>query len=73
MKRKLKIGEHLFIPVMHGETIIDSQGKPRIYASEANFDKNATFAFCDADLYEYAPIRYRDFWGNWHNINEVIE
>lgn len=68
MKRYISIKDHLFVPIKNGKSIVDSQGKPRIYESVESFERNAKFSFCDAELIEFAPIRWRDEDEEWHDI-----
>lgn len=55
MANTIKKGESLFIPFRGGESIYDSQLKPRIYKTKEQYDR-FSYRFGDAEMVEYAPV-----------------
>jgi hypothetical protein len=55
MANTIKKGESLFIPFKNGESIYDSQLKPRIYKTKEQFDR-FSYHFKDAEMVEYAEV-----------------
>lgn len=52
---RYKYGEHIFIPFKNGETITDSQLRPKMYKSRDAYIKYSGEKD-DVELVEYAPI-----------------
>ena len=55
MANTIKKGESLFIPFKDGESIYDSQLKPRMYKTKEQYDK-FSYRFGDAEMVEYAEV-----------------
>lgn len=55
MANSIKRGESLFIPFKNGESIYDSQLKPRMYKTKEQYDK-FVYHFQDAEMVEYAEV-----------------
>lgn len=56
MARIIKKGQHIFIAFQDGESVLDSQLRPRMYKSREQFEKSFP-AWRDgkAELVEYSP------------------
>ena len=64
MATHIKRGESLFIPFENGESLLDSQLKPRIYKSVQNFDKafpKHIFERKNIEVVEYKEVK-RGYW-----------
>ena len=55
MANTIKKGESLFIPFKNGESIYDSQLKPRMYKTKDQYDR-FSYRFKDAEMVEYAEV-----------------
>ena len=55
MANTIKRGESLFIPFKNGESIYDSQLKPRMYKTKEQYDR-FSYHFKDAEMVEYAEV-----------------
>ena len=55
MANTIKKGESLFIPFKNGESIYDSQLKPRMYKTKEQYDK-FSYHFKDAEMVEYTEV-----------------
>ena len=55
MANTIKKGESLFIPFKNGESIYDSQLKPRMYKTKEQYDR-FSYRFDDAEMVEYAEV-----------------
>lgn len=55
MANAIKKGESLFIPFKNGESIYDSQLKPRMYKTKEQYDR-FSYRFDDAEMVEYAEV-----------------
>ena len=55
MANNIKKGESLFIPFKNGESIYDSQLKPRMYKTKEQYDR-FSYRFKDAEMVEYAEV-----------------
>ena len=55
MANTIKKGESLFIPFKNGESIYDSQLKPRMYKTKEQYDR-FSYHFKDAEMVEYAEV-----------------
>ena len=55
MANTIKKGESLFIPFKNGESIYDSQIKPRMYKTKEQYDR-FSYRFDDAEMVEYAEV-----------------
>lgn len=55
MANTIKKGESLFIPFENGESIYDSQLKPRMYKTKEQYDK-FSYHFKDAEMVEYREV-----------------
>ena len=60
MANTIKKGESLFIPFKNGESIYDSQLKPRMYKTKEQYDKYS-YRFGDAEMVEYVEVVH----GRW--------
>lgn len=64
MASHIKRGESLFIPFRNGQSISDSQCKPRMYKSVANFEKSFpahNHGTKGIEMVEYVEVRH----GEW--------
>lgn len=64
MAKKIGKGESVFIPFRNGESIGDSQSRPRLYLSRDAFEKHFPKHYLGTehvDLVEYAPVEH----GRW--------
>jgi hypothetical protein len=60
MANTIKRGESLFIPFKNGESIYDSQLKPRMYKTKEQYDR-FNYHFKDAEMVEYTEaVRCKD-------------
>ena len=65
MASYIKRGESLFIPFKNGESIYDSQLKPRMYKTKDLYDR-FSYHFAGAEMVEYAEVvRCKDC-GHYH-------
>ena len=55
MANTIKRGESLFIPFKNGESIYDSQLKPRMYKTKEQYDR-FSYHFKDAEMVEYTEV-----------------
>lgn len=55
MASYIKRGESLFIPFKNGESIYDSQLKPRMYKTTELYDR-FSYHFAGAEMVEYAEV-----------------
>ena len=55
MANTIKRGESLLIPFKNGESIYDSQLKPRMYKTKEQYDR-FSYHFGDAEMVEYAEV-----------------
>ena len=55
MASYIKKGESLFIPFKNGESIYDSQLKPRMYKTKELYDR-FSYHFAGAEMVEYAEV-----------------
>ena len=55
MANTIKKGESLFIPFKNGESIYDSQLKPRMYKTKEQYDR-FSYRFKDAEMVEYVEV-----------------
>ena len=55
MASYIKRGESLFIPFKNGESIYDSQLKPRMYKTKDLYDR-FSYHFAGAEMVEYAEV-----------------
>ena len=55
MANTIKKGESLFIPFKNGESIYDSQLKPRMYKTKEQYDR-FSYRFDDAEMVEYTEV-----------------
>lgn len=70
MANTIKKGESLFIPFKNGESIYDSQLKPRMYKTKEQYDR-FSYRFKDAEMVEYTEVvRCKDckHWNEQDNI-----
>ena len=64
MARILKYGESIYIPFLDGESVLDSQNRPRMYKSKEKFDESYPWHREKSPvLVEYAPVAQ----GMWLN------
>lgn len=57
MARAIKQVQHIFIAFQGGESVLDSQLRPRMYKSREQFEKSfPAFREGNAELIEYAPV-----------------
>lgn len=55
MANTIKKGESLFIPFKNGESVYDSQLKPRMYKTKEQYDRFG-YRFKDAEMVEYVEV-----------------
>lgn len=69
MARAIKQGQSVYIPFVNGESVFDSQNRPRMYKSVEQFSKSyPRFRLEKPDLIEYVPVvRCREckHWEDW--------
>ena len=66
----IKRGESLFIPFRNGQSIMDSQLKPRMYKSMQNFAKafpTHNYGTENIEVVEYAEVKH----GEWKLVSET--
>lgn len=64
MARAIKEGQSIYIPFVDGESVFDSQNKPRMYKSVEQFERSyPRFRLKEPKLVEYAPVVH----GKWEN------
>lgn len=85
MAKKICKGDSVFIPFRNGESISDSQLKPRMYMSRESFTNHFPGHYLgtkDVELVEYAPVVHgrweavHDGWGrcpNCHRMDSIHE
>lgn len=57
MASKMKQGQSVYIPFIDGESVLDSQNRPRMYKTVEQFQKSYPgIHFENPDLQEYAPV-----------------
>lgn len=57
MARAIKQGQSIYIPFVNGESVFDSQNRPRMYKSVEQFQKSyPSFRLEKPDLVEYSPV-----------------
>lgn len=57
MARAIKQGQSIYIPFVNGESVFDSQNRPRMYKSVEQFQKSyPSFRLEKPELVEYAPV-----------------
>lgn len=57
MARAIKQGQSIYIPFINGESVFDSQNRPRMYKSVEQFKKSyPVFRLEKPELVEYAPV-----------------
>lgn len=62
MARAIKQGQSIYIPFVKGESVFDSQNRPRMYKSVEQFQKSyPSFRLENPELVEYAPVVH----GRW--------
>lgn len=72
MANTIKRGESLFIPFKNGESIYDSQLKPRMYKTKEQYDK-FSYRFGDAEMVEYVEVvRCKDC-KEFHRADDRLE
>lgn len=65
MARAIKEGQSIYIPFLDGESVFDSQNRPRMYKTVEQFKKSYPgFRLEAPKLVEYAPVMY----GRWEPI-----
>ena len=70
MAGKINEGEKLYIPFIDGESVLDSQLRPRIYKSVEQFDKKYPYSDVEkVKLVEYAPVKE----SKWIQLNKTQE
>lgn len=71
MASKIKKGESIYIPFIDGESVLDSQNRPRMYKSVEQFKKSYPGYREGApnELVEYAPV-VRGRWIDYSEPNE---
>ena len=69
MANSIKRGESLFIPFKNGESIYDSQLKPRMYKTKEQYDK-FVYRFQDAEMVEYAEV-VRGYWIDSYSVDHT--
>ena len=68
MARAIKEGQSIYIPFVDGESVFDSQNRPRIYKSVEQFKrKYPAFRIKKPKLVEYAPVVY----AKWEYADDV--
>ena len=70
MANTIKKGESLFIPFKNGESIYDSQLKPRMYKTKEQYDR-FSYHFKDAEMVEYAEVVH-GVWNITNSWDEVV-
>ena len=62
MAQSIKQGQSIYIPFVNGESVFDSQNRPRMYKSVNQFQKSyPAFRLENPELVEYAPVVH----GKW--------
>lgn len=62
MARAIKEGQSIYIPFVDGESVLDSQNKPRMYKSVEQFERSyPRFRLEVPELVEYVPVVH----GKW--------
>lgn len=64
MARAIKQGQSIYLPFINGESVFDSQNRPRMYKTVEQFKKSyPAFRLQKPVLVEYAPVVYSAFEG----------
>lgn len=59
----IKQGQSIFIPFVNGESVPDSQNRPRMYKTVEQFEKNSrVFHGATPILIEYVPVEKKHVW-----------